>query len=232
MKILNCLASLSLLTLTACPAAPVDTVDGLGGGTLTSALTAPALTSTEMSTESLDATGDVTAATVTAGAVTSSGAVSGSALVVQRGAARVGFFGLVVGSTSRPNNEEGNDADGATPNYAKRQQACAAAFPATDDGLPAAHVCTSQEAMAHALQSPDTVPASVNDGLVHTYAHAAFGLPLEGDVEQIVNDCGALNGRTGTTNSGLRLHRRDDGNWSLVIKDGCTPDNAQLVCCQ
>jgi hypothetical protein len=231
MKILNCLASLSLLTLTACPAASIDSVDGLGGGTLTSALTAPAITSTELSTESLDATGDVTAATVTAGAVTSSGAVAGSSLVVQRGAARVGFFGLVVGNVSMPDGQTGSDPDGANPNYAVRQRACAEAFPSTDDGLPAAHVCTTQEAMAHALQAPDTVPATVSDGIVHTYMSAAFGLPLEDGLERIVSDCGAVDNRA-STGSSLRLHRRDDGNWSLVIRDGCSVGETQLVCCQ
>jgi hypothetical protein len=185
-----------------------------------------------MTTESLDVSAEMTAASVTAGAVTSAGPVSGSSVIVQRGAARVSFFGLIVGTTPRIVGEYGPDADNTTPNYAVRQRACAAAYPATADGLPPAHVCTAQEAMAHALQAPDTVPPSASGGIVHTYAHFWFG-PLDSDgVEQVVDDAGAMVGRVGTTVSSLRLHHRDSDNaWTLRIENGAAEDEP-LVCCQ
>lgn len=226
------LVSLSLLALSACPA-PLDSIDGLAGGALTSKVTAPAVATTEVATDTLDATGEVTAAGVTAGTVTSSGAVVGSSVIVQRGNARVGFFGLVVGATPQVVGETGADAEGTTPNYAVRQRACAAAFPATSDGLPAAHVCTAQEAMAHALQSPDTVPVSASGGIVHTYGHYWFAGPNDGGSEQRVTDCAAMaGGNSAGTSSSLRLHHRDDGAWSLRIENGCTQVDEPLVCCQ
>ncbi len=225
------IVSLSLFALSACPAPSIDSVDGLAGGALTSKVSAPAVAAIEMSTETLDATGEVTAASVTAGAVTSAGAVAGSSLVVQRGAARVSFFGLIVGSTPLITGEQGGDADATTPNYAVRQRACGEAFPATET-LPAAHVCTAQEAMAHALQAPDTVPGEVSGGIVHTYAHFLFASPDEFGTEQVVNDAGAMvSDNSGNTVSALRLHRRSDGAWTLRIEDGAAVDEP-LVCCQ
>jgi hypothetical protein len=224
--------ALSLLALAACPASPLDSVDGLGGGALSSELTAPAVSTTTLTTDSLHASAEVTAGTVTVGSVTSAGPVSGSSLVVQRGAARVSFFGLIVGATPRINGETGGDADNTTPNYAVRQRACAEAYPATADGLPAAHVCTAQEAMAHALQAPETVPVSVSGGIVHTYGHFWFAAPTAEGAEQLVSDAGAMVGRVGTTSSSLRLHRRaEDGAWTLRIEDGAAVDEP-LVCCQ
>jgi hypothetical protein len=213
------LVSFSLLvTLAACPAPSIDSIDGLAGGALTSKVTAPAVAATEMSTETLDATGEVTAAAVTAGAVTSSGPVAGSSVIVQRGAARVSVFGLIVGSTPQIVGETGPDAASTTPNYAVRQQACSAAFPATD-ALPPGHVCTAQEAMAHALQAPDTVPTTASGGVVHSYGQ--------------FSDLGAMVVPEGGNPLGaLRLHRRDsDGFWSLRIENG-GPQDTPLVCCQ
>lgn len=228
----NVVVVLPLTVLAACPAPSVDSVDGLGGGALSSPVTAPAMNTTTLTTESLDASAEVTAASVTAGVVTSAGPISGSSVIVQRGAARVSFFGLVVGTTPRIVGEAGGDQDNTTPNYAVRQRACAAAYPATAEGLPAAHVCSSQEAMAHALQAPDTVPDSASGGIVHTYGYSWFG-PLNSDgAEQIVSDAGAMVGRVGTTVSSLRLHRRDsDGAWTLRIENGAAVDEP-LVCCQ
>lgn len=230
---MKALIPLSLLALTAaCPAPSIDSIDGLAGGALTSKLTAPAVATTEVATDTLDATGEVTAGAVTAGSVTSAGAVTGASVVVQRGSARVGFFGLVVGTTPRISGEAGPDSDDTTPNYAVRQQACAAAFPATADGLPAAHVCTVQEAMAHALQAPDTVPASASGGIVHTYAHFWFAPAAENGTQNLVNDIDAIGVGTGTTGSSLRLHRRaSDGVWALRIANGAAVDEP-LVCCQ
>lgn len=229
--------ALSLLALPGCPTAPLDSVDGLGGGALSSDLTAPAVNTTTLTTDSLHASSEVTAATVTAGSVTSAGSISGSSLVVQRGAARVSFFGLIVGSTARILGETGPSADHATtPNYAVRQRACAEAYPATADGLPAAHVCTAQEAMAHALQAPESVPESASGAIVHTYGHTSFAVPDENGTEQIVNDCGAVlggaNPGVGTTAGVLRLHHRvSDGNWTLRIDTSCSVDDP-VVCCQ
>lgn len=220
----------ALATLTSCEPASITSIDGLAGGTLTSALTVPALTSSDVQTTSLDATGDITANSVTTGSVTSSGGVTGASMVVTRGNARVAVFGLIVGTTSRAGLETGPDVDGTSPNYAVRTQACAAAFPATD-ALPAAHVCSTQEAMAHALQSPETVPSSASGGIVHSYMSATYALPSDEGVEQIVNDCSAINGRENDTDTALRLHRRSDGNWALLLRNGCTSDDT-LVCCQ
>lgn len=226
------IVSLSLLALSACPAPSIDSVDGLAGGALTSKVSAPAVAATEMSTETLDATGEVTAAAVTAGTVTSAGALTGSSVVVQRGSARVSFFGLIVGSTPQIAGEAGPDAANTTPNYAVRQQACAAAFPATET-LPAAHVCTAQEAMAHALQSPETVPAAASGGIVHTYSHAWFDAPDADGTKQVVTDLGAMSMPDGGNSvSALRLHRREsDGFWSLRIGTDLVPVDS-LVCCQ
>lgn len=227
------LVSLSLLaTLAACPAPSIDSVDGLAGGALTSKVTVPAVAATEIATETLDATGEVTAAAITAGAVTSSGAVAGSSVVVQRGAARVSFFGLIVGSTPRIAGEGTTDAANTTPSYGLRQQACAAAFPVTSD-LPPAHVCTAQEAMAHALQAPETVPASASDGIVHTYGHAWFDAPDGDGTKQVVNDLDGVSFPDGGNSGGsLRLHRRaSDGLWSLRVETGGFAD-AVVVCCQ
>jgi hypothetical protein len=228
------LSTLLLAPSIACPAPTLTSVDGLGGGTLSSALTIPSLTATDtISTDAFDATGEVTAAAVTAGAVTSSGAVTGSSLVVQRGGARVNFFGLIVGVVPHTGaqNEQGPDADGANPNYSLRQAVCAAAFPATD-ALPAAHACTVHEAMAHALQSPDTVPATASGAIVHTYGHYWFAAPSDDGTEQLVSDCGGMLSISGNTNSSLRLHKRtSDGAWSLRVENTCGVEDP-VACCQ
>ena len=236
MKMKTPLLSLSMLAFAACPAPSIDSVDGLAGGALTSKLTVPVVATNDVATDTLDAAGEVTAGAVTAGAVTSAGAVTGSSVVVQRGNARVSFFGLIVGTTPRIPGEAGPDADeaGTTRNYAVRQSACATAFPATTDGLPAAHVCTVHEAMAHALQAPDTVPASASGGIVHTYGHYWAGPPDENGTQKIVDDVsGIVLVTVGSTSSSLRLHRRasDNGIWSLRIVDGAAVDEP-LVCCQ
>jgi hypothetical protein len=241
------LVPLTIFVFAACPSTPIDSVDGLAGGTLTSQLTAPSVAATAITTESLDATGDLTAETVSAGSVvasdgvsakamtadslTISGTASAAAVIVERGAARVSFFGLIVGTTPRTIGESPADQDGLTPNYVVRQQACAEAFPATE-ALPAAHLCSVQEAMAHALQAPATVPPSANGAVVHAFGHAVFASPSGDGTRQEVTDCGAMDSESPSTDSSLRLQRRtEDGLWGLRIQNVCSREEP-VLCCQ
>ena len=226
----KCLA-FALFACTACQPA-IDNVDGLAGGELTSALTVPTIATKTLASETADISGELTADSVTSGSVTSSGAVTGSSFVLQRGAARVSFFGLIVGTVDQVEGETGPDAANTTPQYAVRQRACALAFPATET-LPPAHVCTVNEAMAHALQAPDTVPETVTGGVVHSYGHYLFAAPDGGGVPQVVSDIGAMFVPDGGNSfSGVLLHRRAaDGLWSLRIGNE-SGVNEPYVCCQ
>jgi hypothetical protein len=223
--------SVTLAATAGCGVPPLTSIDGLEGGALTTALTAPSITAAvQLSAPRLDATEEVTSPKIVAADITST-SINTASVVLQRGAVRVGLTGLIVGTAVRGaeqgNATEGPDA-GTSPNFAIRQTQCATAFPANDE-LPAAHVCTIQEALNHALQAPESVPPDATEALVHTYAHFVYAPDVDGS-QQTMNDSAALQFvATGATSHGFVLHRRVAGDWTVKIT---TQPSNRLACCQ
>jgi hypothetical protein len=224
--------SITLTATAGCGVPSLTSIDGLEGGALTTALTAPSVTaSVQLSAPRLDVTEEVTSPKIVAADITTT-SVNTASVVLQRGTVRVGLTGLIVGTAVRGaeqgNAREGPDA-GTSPNFAIRQAQCATAFPANDE-LPAAHVCTIQEALNHALQAPESVPPDATGALVHTYAHFVYA-PDDVDGSTLtVNDSGGLQFVDfGATSHGFALFRRVAGDWTVKIT---TQPSTRLACCQ
>jgi len=141
-------------------------VDGLSGGAVTSALSAPALSATSMSFDVAD------------GKTLSVEEVSTERLnvrgtVVSAGIARpapllINAFGFPIGTVDASTSIPG-------PGYAGVNAKCAESFPA-GPGDPSAHVCTQQEIFIAVQTDPTAIPEAVVGAAYNTFT---FGAPFE-----------------------------------------------------